>query len=241
MKDRFVIFGWGLTSFGIFFSAFCYFIIYSIPLTALGLGCIIIGLTISLIPPHPIPNKVVKTILIGSIASIEAILEEFNANQEALYLPPQEGKIYAYIPLTANPKIPAIAQIQRAPKRVITYVDGNPGLIIYPPGSDLITLSRLNIESGGSLSDIEGILSDILIDFTELVSKVNVTVKNNEVTIQLKEIKVDVKAPRFTRILGSLPFSIAACVIVALTRKPVKVTDEQKKGKTVTATLLVIE
>ena len=255
--------GLGLIVVGAIVAPFCYLIIYSIPLTVLGMALAIIGIVMLLTPQHLIPHQVVKALITGSINNIEAILEEFNASHRAIYLSPREGRVYAYVPLNANPGLPTSIEIEKAPRRLITYVNESPGLIIYPPGSEVVRLAGLSEPSDpeSALYNIEGNLSYVLLDFAELVSGIRVNIlkpqfiepdkesetepkkvlKSARFQLQLKGVKFQSEAPRFTRVLGSLPLSLAACVAAATTQRPVKILNESRQKRKITALLEIGE
>ena len=135
--------GVGLVGFGAVLAAFSYFVLVNVPLTSLGLAFAILGLVVLILPEYLVPHEVVRGMISGSVANIEAVLEEFGATHKAIYLPPREGKVYAYIPLSGNPSYPEFSEIVNAPKRIISNVDGHPGLFIYPPGSDVVAVFLL--------------------------------------------------------------------------------------------------
>ncbi len=89
--DRYMAFGLGLAIFGGPFAAFSYLILLSIPLTALGIACVVLGASIALVPESPVPTQTIRARVEGSCAGVESILEEFNAKNTAVYLPPRDG------------------------------------------------------------------------------------------------------------------------------------------------------
>jgi len=239
--------GIALIGFGAILSGFSYLIIASVPLTSLGIAFAILGCVVLIFPEYLVPHQVVKGMISGSAANIEAVLEEFAAEQKAVYLPPRDGKIYAYVPLLANPSYPKLSKITDVPKRIISNIDGHPGLFIYPPGSDVVALSGVVRVAGEetlekeekrndfSLEDflpqLENAISYLLIDFSELVSKIQVDFEKNKVFLRMKNVKLNVEAPRFTRVLGSPPASLAACCIAGITKMPVKIVEEGREKK----------
>jgi len=233
--NRFTAVGAGLVGFGAILAAFSYFVILSVPLTALGLAFVILGCVVFIFPEYLVPHQVVKGMISGAVANIEAILEEFAITQKAIYLPPREGKVYTFVPLSENPSYPKFSEIVNAPKRIISSVNGHPGLFIYPPGSDVVALSGVTgeeiSEEGEREGKVENGISHLIVDFAELASKVQVSFEGNRVFLRMRNIKLRVEAPRFTRVLGSPPASIAACVIAQVTKMPVKVVEEKEEGK----------
>ena len=55
----------------------------------------------------------------------------------------------------------------------------------------------------------------------------------------MRNVKLDVEAPRFTKVLGSVPTSLAACCIAQVTKRPVRVVEEKQEGKWVRAVFKV--
>jgi len=237
--------GVGLVGFGAVLAPFSYFVLVSVPLTTLGLAFAILGLVMLILPEYLVPHEVVRGMISGSVANIEAVLEEFGATRKAIYLPPREGKVYAYIPLSGNPSYPEFSEIVNAPKRIISNVDGHPGLFIYPPGSDVAALSGVtgeeNREEGMREieAEVENSISYCIVDFAELASKVRINIEENKIFLAMKNVKIEVEAPRFTRVLGSVPVSLAACVVAKASRMSVRIVVESQEGKWLRAVLEV--
>ena len=158
----------------------------------------------------------------GSCVNIEALLEEFDAEHKAVYLPPREGRVYAYVPLTSNPGPSNTWAAQEAPIRILTRVGGEPGLLVFPPGSEIVRLSMLTPESG-----IEEALTYVLVDFLEAVHSVKAVQDGQQFIIQMSGVRIGTEFPRFRQILGNLPTSTAGCVLSTVTGAPVLLMDEQ--------------
>ncbi len=242
--NRFTAVGVGFVGFGAILAAFSYFIIASIPLTSLGIAFAILGSAVLIFPEYLVPHQVVKGMISGSVANIEAILEEFVADRRAIYLPPRDGKILAFVPLSGNPSHPKVSKIIDAPKRVISNIDGHAGLFIYPPGSDVIAVSGIVEEETieevkenkdfsleNFLSQLENAISYCIVDFAEFASRAQVNFEKNKVFLRMRNVKLRVEAPRFTKVLGSVPASLAACCIAAITKMPVKIVEEKEEGR----------
>jgi len=233
--NKFTEVGIGLTGLGGVLAAFSFFVLGSIPLSALGFALLILGLVIFIFPQYLVPHQVVKGMLLGAVSNIEAVLEEFGATHKAIYLPPREGKMLAYVPLSGNPAFSEIEKMTEGPKRILVRVDGHPGLFIYPPGAEVVALSGVvdaEMDGGtGGEAVIENGIGYCLVDFSELASRVQVSLEGDRVFLRLRNVKVQVEAPRFIKVMGSLPSSLAACVIAAVARKPVRVLEEKKEGR----------
>jgi hypothetical protein len=220
--DRFHAFGVCLSCFGVFFSLFSYLILVSVPLTALGVGVLIVGLSILLTPSTPIPKKAVRELLEGSIVNSEAILEEFNLSSKGYYTPSSDGKVYVYIPFSSDSGPP---KTSNPPKGLVSTVDGKPYLTLIPP---MFELARFE-ES----SSLEASISEALVDLTELCESVNIFQEDEDtVTVEAKGVRGHVGAGRFKKVLGSLEASIAATITAKTLGKPVYIETEKEKGKT---------
>jgi len=221
-------------------------------LSSLGIAFCILGCVLLIFPEYLIPHRVVRGMISGAVTNIEAVLEEFSCNLRAIYLPSRKGKVYAFCPLPGNSPYPDAEKIKSAPKRLISTIDGHLGLFIYPPGSEVVALSevveeREEREEGSDLEDVkqdekdfsfenflpqlENAIGYLLVDFSELASKVRVGFEKNRVLLQAKNIKLEVDAPRFTRVLGSPAVSLAACAIAQVTKMPIKIIEEKQEGK----------
>jgi len=166
----------------------------------------------------------------GSCVNVEALLEECNVMEKAFYLPPREGRVYVFVPLRSNPHLPDAGEVMRAPMRVITEARGSPGLLIFPPGSELTRLSGLSSGSG-----LEDALRHVLVDFVEAVESVKAVGEADKVVVDLVKPRIRTDFPRFRRVLGSLVTSIAGCVLASCLEVPVVFDEEQVDGERVRA------
>lgn len=227
MTDNQLIAGTALAIFGTILALFFHFILQIVPLTALGIAAIILGTTIAITSPQPLPKETIQLLINNTIQNIEALLEEFTTIEKAIYIPKEE-KIYAYIPL--NPTEIDTNQIKKTPNRLIVKVGEHYGLQLIPPATELI--KTLNLESPEEIN-IEDTLRTILVDLTDLAEGVKTVFKNNTIIIEITGIKLEIDAPRYIEILGSLQASIAATTIAAVLKKPVKILEEKpEKNKT---------
>lgn len=215
-------FGLALAFFGGVFAPFSYWILLSVPLTAFGLACVILGVTIVLLPSSPVPKRAIRAMVEESCVNVEALLEEVNATEKALYLPPRKGRVYAFVPLKSNPHVPDAGEVMRAPLRVITEAGGSPGLMVFPPGSELIKLSGL--ASGFGLEDG---LRHVLVDFVEAVESVKAVTEGDMVIVDLVKPRLSTDFERFRMVLGSPVVSVAGCVVASSLGLPVRFSGEQ--------------
>jgi hypothetical protein len=223
-----------LIIFGSPFAVYAFLVLLSVPLTALGIACVVLGATIALIPESPVPGNMIRAMVEGSCAGVEALLEEFNAKEKAVYLPPRNGRVVALIFYKKDPRLAWKAS--EVPVRVVTEVAGEPALMVFPPGSEIVRLGMLGEESG-----VEEALSYVLTDFLEAVESVKSVEVGRSIVVKMTNPKIRTDFPRFNMCLGSLPTSIAGCVLAQVLGKPVALIEEQAIERTITATFEVPE
>lgn len=233
--DKLSFFGLAITCFGIPITIVSFAVFSHTGLFAFGLACTILGGTILLTPWNPIPEPPVKGMMEGSCLNIEALLEEFNAEEKAIYLPPEEGGVYSYSPLASNPEPSSLKDVMKAPRRIVTDAGGGPGLLIFPPGSELIKHSGIDQDVG-----LEAALDYVLVDFVELVESLQVIDRGEVIEIVLNNPRIDTEFSRFRRVLGSLPVSVAGSVIAFSLNSPVKFEGEDFEESEITARFRVV-
>jgi hypothetical protein len=234
--DRYVGLGLIFAVFGVPLAFFSWFVLLNTPLTALGLGCVVLGATLVLVPSSPVPRETVRAMVEGACVGVEAMLEEFDARLPCVYLPPREGRVCAYAPLSMNPGYEGVAAAMRAPLRVLSDAGGGRALMVFPPGSEIVRISGLGEESG-----IDEALGYVLVDFLEEVEGVKAVREGDRVLVEMVGGRVETGFPRYRMVLGSLPTSVAGCVLSATLGKPVAFMDEEASGKTLSATFRVLE
>ncbi|MEM0075605.1 MAG: hypothetical protein QXV84_04570 [Conexivisphaerales archaeon] len=229
MPDRYISLGLSLISFGIVLASFSYFILLNTPLTALGIACVILGFTAASLPEHVVPRNAVKAMLRGAVLNIEALLEEFEVHEKAIYLAPKDGLVTAFIPLKNNPKQASVDQIYKAPRRVVTQAGGEPGLIIFPPGAEIVRASEI------AEASLEQAIQYILVEVTELCSSASVVENADSIVVDMKKVKVNTEAERYSSSMGSIATSIAACIIAYVRKKAISLVSEEHYDSSITA------
>ena len=233
--DRLLGFGVALISFGVLFALFSYLILLSVPLTALGLASMILGATIALTPPAPLPNISVRAMVEGGIVSVEALLEEFSASERAIYMPKKDDRSYALIPLASNLQLD-VRNLMKAPVRVVTRVDGSSILMVFPPGSEAVRFSGLS--AGSSL---EAGVRLVLVDFVEGAESVKVVREGARIVVEVVNPMVRTGLPRFNKVMGSLATSIVGCALASILGSPVAFKTEKIEGRRVRAEFEVVK
>lgn len=211
-------------SFGAVFAGYSYAVLSSVPLTALGLACVILGSTLLMVPGSAVPAREVRAMMEGCLVNVEALLEELDARGKAVYMPPTDGRVYAFVPFPENANVGELDP-GSVPRRVFTEAGGVRGVTIFPPGSEVVRLSLLPEEAGA-----EDALSRVLVDFIEAVESVKYVRRGAEAVVELSRPRIASEQPRVNGSLGSFSVSVAGCVLAYVLRCPVHFKGEEASG-----------
>jgi hypothetical protein len=225
--DQYRYLGIALTVFGYLFTIYAEWILSDIPLTALGISIIILGITLFFIPSNPVPSQQIRAMLEGSLINIEALLEEFNVLGKAVYLPPNDGRSNAFIPLE---EIQINLNQKKIPQRLLTRTTNKNGILIFPPGSEIVRLALLPENIG-----LKDALSYVLVDILEVASDVKVVLEREETAIEITESRSESEFPRVNHSLGSLPVSVAGSVMAHVLGFPIYFDREEKSENKIIA------
>jgi hypothetical protein len=230
----YTLLGFILISIGIGLSIVAFFKFNSSLFTAIGIAVFVLGATTMLLPDDPIPPGNLYAMLRGSLYNLEAILEQFEAKERAIYLPRRGGRSRAYIPL-GEVDNSLISKLLTAPPRLVMDVDRKLGLMIFLPiGEDLLNSIDEDIST-------EEALRHTLIEGLGLIKSLKETRDGGDIIIQMKGSTLDVDLPRYGSILGSIQTSIAGSVLANSYKAPISLKEENNTGKTITAIFRVIK
>jgi len=236
--DRNTSFGLAVAALGLVLGLGAYTLIGSIPLTAMGIGLIIIGASWALTPPHPIPRKAVLDIIESSCSNIEALLEFVGAARRAIYIPSEAyGRVVAYVPLRIPEDGLQLRSIAENPRSVIVRQGGSLGVIVNPPRVKFEG-GNPGIEDGGN---IEALLDYILVEASEIAESVKTARSEESFIIEIYKVRVDIGYQRFRVVMGSLPSCLAAQVVAAALSKPIRIADEKRIGDKLIVHLRILE
>lgn len=232
--DKNIIVGLCLSFFGVLFSLGSYTILRNTPLTAMGIGIIIIGISWALTPVNPIPKETIRSIIKSTCNNIEALLEATGAMEKAVYIPSKKlRETIAYIPLGKQNEI-TIQEISDNDGGIIIKRGRNIGVIIIPPKIDFKeSIGEENI-------DVDTALNYALME-SEIAESINTIKSDNEIIIEINKPKIDIEYQRFKIVMGSLPSCIAAQTISTILLKPIKIIDEKRIKDKLIVKLKVLE
>jgi hypothetical protein len=164
-----------------------------------------------------------RAMLQGAALGFEAQLEQRMVHR-ATYLPPGDsGVISAYIPLGSETETLSLNEMRQAPKSLAS--SNQKGMLVYPLGSELTNVPDL--EDGLSTEER---LRYILVESTNLCSRVIAEETGGRIIVGMKDADLNIQGQKYLESLGSLPSSLAACVIAMLHNKPVTLIEEKREG-----------
>lgn len=235
MRNPYRILGIGLSLSGALFLPIAYFLVESIPITAIALSAIMIGFAcIALANARPqISPEASELILKTGMENTAALLEELGLRNKAVYLPSsmREGHPQAVIPLKDNVDLTRIrGKIQG---RLIVRYGSNPedmGIAVTTPGS--ISLEQFETKPGPSATDIETAIAYVLTGLLDLANSVSVTIIDSRVTVNVNSPKLHYEDIWYYHCLGSPIASIVASISSEALEKPVLIKEESyQRGK----------
>ena len=220
---------------GTIFATISYFVIDSVPLTAIGISTIVIGFVcIALANTQPyISPEACELILKTGMENTAALLEELGLRSKALYLPStmRDGHLQALIPLKDDSEIQSVRN--KIPGRLIVRYGAHPddmAIAVATPGS--INIDMLETKPGPAADEIETAATYILTGVLDIAKSVTVNLTDTQVDIDISGAKLHYEDVWYYHCLGSPIASIVAAISSEALEKPVRIKEESyNKGK----------
>lgn len=219
---------------GAIFSPVSYFIIGSVPLTAIGLSAIMIGFTaVALSNTRPsLSPESCEVMLRTGMENISALIEELGLKSKAIYLPSsmRAGQAQAVIPLRNNADVRQIKG--KIPGRLIVRYGSNPedmAIAVSTPGS--INISMLESKPGPTAPEIEAAASYVLSGLLDLADSVTVSLSDKQVNVEVSGSRMHYEDIWFYQCLGSPLASIIAAISSEALEKPVRIIEEKHEKR----------
>jgi hypothetical protein len=231
-----------------------YFIYDIIPLAALGIASIVLGLSAGTIPDRVKSTKSVRIIFNSAAAGAEETIRSLkqlgiqiaaisNANSQLMrespgktsvrpiYLPPKNGLAAVYLPISGEPQKPlTVDQMWNAPNVLVNFTPSEQqnigGILLYPIGAYIGSFNDIR----GNETSLEEALRFVLIETTEVCSSLSLSESEGFIILALRDIKVLTSLDNYREVLGSFPASLAASVIATMRSQPVVIIDESFRG-----------
>jgi hypothetical protein len=241
VSNSYRILGIGLCLVGTIFAPISYFIIESVPLSAVGISAIMIGfvsLVIANVRPYISP-EISELVFKTGMENTAALLEELGLRSKAVYLPAtmRDGQPQALIPLVPDRKIPLVKS--RIPGRLIVeYGDSSDGRAIAVTTLGSKAIDMLETRPGPISSEIEAAMTDILTGVLDIAESVTVNLMGDQVNVEVNGPRLHYGNTWYYRCLGSPIASIVAAISSEALQKPVRIKEESyRKGKS----LIILE
>jgi len=227
--------GLGLCLAGTIFAPVSYFIINSVPLTAVGISTIVIGFVcIALANTRPYVSPEASELMLKTgMENTAALLEELGIRSKAVYLPStmRDGHPQALVPLVENRQIQLVKN--KIPGRLIVRYGLNPddmAIAVTTPGS--INIDMLETKPGPTSDEIEAAATYILTGVLDIANSVTVNLTDAQVNVEVSGSKLHYEDIWYYRCLGSPIASIVAAISSEALQKPVRIREESySKGK----------
>jgi hypothetical protein len=211
------------------FAPIAYFLLSSVPLTAVGMSTVIIGIIcIALANTRPyISPEACELILKTGMENSAALLEELGLKSTAVYLPSmmRDGHPQALVPLIDGREIKLAKE--KIPGRLIVRYGASPddiAIAVTTPGS--INIDMLENRPGPTATEIESAAGYILMAVLDLASSITIGIDGSRISAEIRGAKLHYEDIWYYRCLGSPIASIVAAVCSEAFGKPVKIIEE---------------
>ncbi len=233
INTRYSLLGWGLLLAGIGVLPTAYWLLHSIPIIALGISLITVGIIcLTLGETRPKISPELSNLLMDTgVENLGSLLEELGLKARGMYLPSSlcGGKPKAIIPLHHNPHYPNI----RKPllQRLVVSFGEDPediGILVTTTGSNI--LDTLEKKPGASPEEIATALTTLLVGTLDIAGGVNVSIGDNRAIVRISHPRLRESSNSWAvQSLGSPAASIAASIVAEALEKPVVIDSETSK------------
>ncbi len=233
--------GLALSLLGAVMAPVCYLLLNSVPLAALALSFIMLGLVSAALgnSQSEVSPEASQMMLRTGVENIASLLEEMGLTSKAVYLPASANgsRAKALIPLNGDISRPTV--VTALPNRlVVRYGPGSEdiGLVVTTPGT--VSLDGMSLNPiGADPVNIESALSQILVGTMDLADSVSVRASGDQLTIEIVKPRLKYDNVWYYRCLGSPLASIAATVVSQALNKAVIISSEEGIGKKIKVTI----
>ena len=229
-----------------------------IPILALGLGSLLLGVMI-LSLPEPTASKTGRLIILSSLPSlldIDALIEDLAIDSRGIYVPVSGfgavPKVLLPIKESTPPLLPPF-RLTRS-RRVFLTLGRSPnerGILLNPPGGEIVKALENVLQVDLSTIKLDEFAARIGFGFETLnisTRTVNVQVDGTTVRVDVRSISIaDLEerlrseAPRLVAQIGSPVTSAVAAAISKVMGKHVRINDSNFDGSRLTVALEVLE
>ena len=221
---------------GVTISGLGFFLADSVPIASFGFALAVIGALVLMIVPEPLPQDALKAMLKDAVRNVEIILEEAGLRNRAYFMQMEDGEVRAFVPVTGSEGTAAIkvAELGRAPTRFIVDHGAMRGLMLIPPGNEIVKLAK--VEKG---SDIEEALRSALVEYSDIARGVMAIAEDGGrvIKVQITKPQLSSDSPYFNDSLGTPVSCVAGSVAAVALGVPVRIREERYDPEFIRLTL----
>jgi hypothetical protein len=228
MKNPYRLLGMILCLAGVWLALGAYLIMDSVPLTAVGLSTIVIGIVCIALPNYPpyVSPEACQILLKAGMENTAALLGGLGLEKKALYLPSsmREGHPQAIIPLEEGNS--ELIQGKILGGLIVRYgaAPDDIAVAVTTPGS--MSSELLKTTPGPTPDEIETAASHILVGMLDLADSVTVSLSDAQVDVLVRGGRLRHEDTWYYRCLGSPIASIVATICSEALGKPVRIGEE---------------
>ena len=234
------------------------YVIGIIPILALGLGSLLLGVII-LTLPEPTTSKADRLVILSSLPSlldIDALLEDLDIESRGIYIPISGfgavPKVLLPVKESTPPLLPP-TRLTRSRRVFLTLgrKQDERGILLNPPGGEIVRALENLLQVDLATLKLEEFATRIGFGFETLnisTRTMNVQVDGTAVRVNMQSIttsnleeRLRSEAPRLVAQIGSPVTSAIAAAISKVTGKHVRINDSNFDGSKLNIALEVLE
>lgn len=224
--ERNTLVGLDLLVVGSVISALGFLLAESVPIASFGFILMVVGSLVLLVVPETVPQDAFRALLKDSVRNVEMILEESGLRSRAYFMRMEDGEVRALVPVSSPRDVPksAFAEVARAPRRFLVDHAGVRGVLLVPPGNEIVRLA--DIQKG---ADLEESLRSALVEYSDLARGViAIEEEGGRVSkVQIAGPQLTSDSPYFNDALGTPVSCVATCVTAAVKGTRVRIREER--------------
>jgi hypothetical protein len=237
--------GWGLLLAGIVILPTSYLLLHSIPIIALGISVIIIGIICLVLgKTRPVISPELSKLLMDTgVENLGSLLEELGLKARGMYLPSSlcGGKPKVIIPLHCNQYYPNITK--PLTQRLVVSFGEDPediGILVSTIGSNI--LDTLDKKPGASIEEITTAITTLLVGTLDVADGAKVSIGDSRAIVRISNPRLRESSNSWAvQSLGSSAASIAASIVAEALEKAVIIESETYTHQENIITLEIID
>ena len=244
LHSKYGLLGLALSVGGGLFAAATWLLVGYMPLVALGIATIILGIvSLALSSSQPQLSAEASIVFLETgLHNLGILIEELGIRSRAIYLPPSitDGQLRALIPLKRNPSPHEISR-KLNQRLIVRFGTGgeDTGLLVATPIYRIPNTETVTHIT--SSSDLEEEISSILVTSLDLAESVHVEQTTDAIFVDVTNPVIPITDHLAFRVLGSPIASLVATIAAQALDKNLTVIGETEKGKSLIIELKLYE